>query len=826
MKENIIFTEETRIRVSVPGSNGFFTLKPSAFFSDNVTKAQYKKLLTTLKTDAENAIENAEIILSYAVFKYGDNAETVLKSRGMFDRFQDLQKIASETEESKLSAAEKKAITAFNNCHAKKGNVPVLNYAFEQDGKIFSSDSFIAARYDGKKETFRGSFIPEDMETLPDGNRAGKRPNISLLFDRVLKDPAFLPVTIPDAKTLKPWSKSKKNETAVYKAARENNDSIIVSCDYLFRAAALTLSNTLYIPREGFQAAYMRGNGYTVILCPMRIRETTLLKAIQEAPRHALISVSCDDFNRVIYNVSEVKQEAEKDLSENEKAPETEKPESGKNAHTSAESIISDTVPAAAINEPEKAVSARPEAAKAETMPAAESVPAETEPAADPVNLESDISASGAAFLAACEKHFTPEKVQEIVQEATKAIQEAVNRHTGKEFTNDETAVSASVSASADSVSETVSSCSASAFDPHEVPADNHGYSMESFRHIFSRFYNHLYNTREYRADLVYRFDHELTKTEVGILKAFNEYRHDFVSSDREAAAFCLAIDHLEYCEKESAASADSSIPENAASVPSAETEETEAAPRMVKIQGIELYDSRLNEAISKKEYLVKGHSVYGIERGKRGGYKAVLVFKSTHYVPIVSRGHFAFMDAERLKNMFPEFTSEFYAETVMLTVKPDLPKAAEAVPEATPEAVQEAVPEEVSEEVQEAASIPAAQGIQEAIRETGSSAMPSAMPSADIAAHAVYTPVYAAETRRCGYIPAVLCSALSGMPSAFTGNEKAASVLHDIAVSGNTSALPSVSFIAASSAEYPRKIRACDCIPFCNPPPMIFMDS
>lgn len=797
MKENIIFTEETRIRVSVPGTEGFFTLKPSAFFSDNVTKSQYKKLLATLKTDTENAVENAETILSYAVFKYGDNVESVLKSRGLFDRFQDLQKIASGTEERKLSAAEKKAISAFNNCHAKNGNVPVLNYVFEQEGKIFSSDSFIAARYDGKKETFRGSFIPEDMETLPDGNRAGKRPNISKLFNNVLADPDFYPVTVPDAKTLKPWTKGKKDNPAIYKAARENNDSIIVSCDYLFRAAALTLSNTLYIPREGFQAAYMRGNGYTVILCPMRIRETTLLKAIQEAPRHALISVSCDDFNRVIYNVSEVKQETGK-------AAETE-PESGKNAPTSAESILSDIVPAAAENEPENAISARPEAAKAETIPAAESVPAETVPAADPVNLESNISASGAAFLAACEKHFTPEKVQEIVQEATKAIQEAVNRPTGKEFTNDETAVSASVSASA-SASETVSSCSASsasAFDPHEVPADNHGYSMESFRHIFSRFYNHLYNTREYRADLVYRFDHELTETEVGILKAFNEYRHDFVSSDREAAAFCLAVDHLEYCEKESAVS-----------VPSAETEETESAPRMVKIQGIELYDSRLNEAISKKEYLVKGHSVYGIERGKRGGYKAVLVFKSTHYVPIVSRGHFAFMDAERLKNMFPEFTSEFYAETVMLTVKPDLPEAAEAVPEATPEAVQEA------------ASIPAAEGIQDAVQETEASAIPSAMPSADIAAHAVYMPVYAAKTRRGGYIPAVLCSALSGMPSAFTGNEKAASVLHDIAVSGNTSALPSVSFIAAFSAEYPRKIRACDCIPFCNPPPLIFRDS
>ena len=91
--------------------------------------------------------------------------------------------------------------------------------------------------------------------------------------------------------------------------------------------------------------------------------------------------------------------------------------------------------------------------------------------------------------------------------------------------------------------------------NPHEVPADDHGYSMESFNKVFCHMYNHLYNAREYHADLVNRFDHELNAFEVGLLKALAEYRQDFITSDREAAAFCMALDRLEYVEKK--------VPEN-----------------------------------------------------------------------------------------------------------------------------------------------------------------------------------------------------------------------------------------------------------------------
>ena len=87
--------------------------------------------------------------------------------------------------------------------------------------------------------------------------------------------------------------------------------------------------------------------------------------------------------------------------------------------------------------------------------------------------------------------------------------------------------------------------------NPAEIKADSHGYSMESFRQVYSRFYNHLYNTGEYHRELVYRFDHELTVFEIEILKAYIEYRKDCISSDREAAAFCMAVDHIQYVEKE-----------------------------------------------------------------------------------------------------------------------------------------------------------------------------------------------------------------------------------------------------------------------------------
>ena len=73
-------------------------------------------------------------------------------------------------------------------------------------------------------------------------------------------------------------------------------------------------------------------------------------------------------------------------------------------------------------------------------------------------------------------------------------------------------------------------------------------YNMDALANQFSKEYDFLYANRDNVAGYdgaVNYFDEVLNGTE--LVKNFVEYRQDFISSDREAAAFAFACDALGY---------------------------------------------------------------------------------------------------------------------------------------------------------------------------------------------------------------------------------------------------------------------------------------
>ena len=72
--------------------------------------------------------------------------------------------------------------------------------------------------------------------------------------------------------------------------------------------------------------------------------------------------------------------------------------------------------------------------------------------------------------------------------------------------------------------------------------------SMEKFTEQFQKEYNFLYNSDKYIAgydEAVDAFDEFLPKHK-DFVSEFTNYRGDFISSDREAAAFMFALEKFE----------------------------------------------------------------------------------------------------------------------------------------------------------------------------------------------------------------------------------------------------------------------------------------
>lgn len=71
----------------------------------------------------------------------------------------------------------------------------------------------------------------------------------------------------------------------------------------------------------------------------------------------------------------------------------------------------------------------------------------------------------------------------------------------------------------------------------------------------------------------------------------------------------------------------------------------------IIKIQGIELYKSDIENAINNKRYLIKGHCVYMIMRTKTG-YKTHRIYKSNESMPLLKKNCYSLWDRESTERL------------------------------------------------------------------------------------------------------------------------------------------------------------------------------
>ena len=303
MKDFTQYGRETMIRVNVPGTSGFYRLRCEAFFT--VSKADFKKMVKALQADAETAADNADTLFNFAHYMRDSHIDNAFFEKNA-ERIAVINSILNpENKCFQVSKDEEKAYKAFKACAAdKKTYRPVLFQPFEFNNHIYCTDSFIAARYDRKIESFYDSYITENQEYNAAGDYLGTaRPNMEKIFSDFEENRNnYFPVSIPDLKTLKTWAKGKKNETpAVFKYAMETYNYIF-QVQHLYKAAALTLSDTLYIT-DGERPAYMTGNGYTVVIVNMKVSDAAYNAAYEKAPEKALIKVYTDYYGNNAFQV-------------------------------------------------------------------------------------------------------------------------------------------------------------------------------------------------------------------------------------------------------------------------------------------------------------------------------------------------------------------------------------------------------------------------------------------------------------------------------------------------------------------------------------------
>lgn len=71
----------------------------------------------------------------------------------------------------------------------------------------------------------------------------------------------------------------------------------------------------------------------------------------------------------------------------------------------------------------------------------------------------------------------------------------------------------------------------------------------------------------------------------------------------------------------------------------------------IIKIQGIELYKSDIENAINNKRYLIKGHCVYMIMRTKTG-YKTHRIYKSNEAMPLLKKNCYSLWNRESTERL------------------------------------------------------------------------------------------------------------------------------------------------------------------------------
>ena len=535
------------ITVLVPETDGRgrYRFKVSAFFE--TCKADYSRMLKALKADTENAADNARVLLE-SVQEAGPAYISAWDAAG---RVKDLQNIAEGKQaEDRQQKQLNNMIELFCSKGKKAKMRPILSRPFVSDGIVYACDAFTAVKIENPS-CYTG-------EVLPELNEYGKTPEAGRFFgDLEAVKQNYKQITLPALSVLKEWGKAGKMPAEPDNAAAFKTENVCIFAPYVYRMAALTGSNILYInPEKPFSPVYMFSENFTVLALPYRPmgKQVDYIKTL---PAVCLFTYN-QETGPACLDCTEAETIHVASVKKYRKAKKTDKP---------ADNVQEETKP---------------------------------EPAAVPM---------------------------------------------GKDFSNDESDRAAS--------------------DFAKTVQNETGVILSDFAAFYSKRYKDLYNgtineyTNEYREKVSY-FDHYMTDEEKKIMRAFNQYRGDLLTSDREIKAFIDTLQHFQNMKAETELPADQEAP-------AADQEETEApaeagrdSSRVYKIAGIELTGETLEKAISNKQYLVKFRTVYGIKRTARG-YAAIHVYKSNNYVPIIGRGFHMFMDAERLENMFYDFAGTFY---------------------------------------------------------------------------------------------------------------------------------------------------------------------
>ena len=544
------------IRVNVPGTTGFYRFLLSGFYSDNVDNAAFKRMLKAVSADTENLTENVSAILAYVPEKYCKN-------------YQERKKAVSALLETK-TAEEKhinKLVQAFSDPKNKRR--PALQKPFLHDGILYACDSWHAVMV-SDSSAYTGDVYTE-LE--------GCTPNMAALFkgyEHVQE--TFSAIELPDLKTIKKWDKG-SNRISYNKVGAAfciDHTHGYLKTKYLINCMNITGSNTVYVNMNSDKPGlcFMFGNGFVCIILALYAEKLFTADALKNVPENSLFIENTDHTVSVLE--LEQKQAMPKtetvSVSVQEKAPETvsEPMQAAETEPDPVKETVQKTEPAA---EPEKETVSVPETETEKDKTVirlagcdiykyqAEKAIKEHELLVKgfcAYTIEKTVKGSYKAKKQFISLHSVPivkrgtfcfmdrEYLQKLLPEYDIPDYYSENPYAAlrEEKAMKQAEQTEKVSSSA--CYETVSANIEPVKETETVSAET-VIDLKEFRGILNKKYNYLYeysSPDQYRY-LVNRFDNCLNEYEKSLLQCFIKYRGDIVSSDREAAAFCLAYDEI-----------------------------------------------------------------------------------------------------------------------------------------------------------------------------------------------------------------------------------------------------------------------------------------
>lgn len=452
-----------------------------------VSKADFKKMMKALKADAETAADNARIVSEWAF----QNREAV-KASGSMERWAAVNSIFSDYQERPESAVISSAVSDLEKLNKKMKTGRKVTKEIRGADLYFTNNLIVLKHGNAAMYEDWGGCV----ETSNTYNRIFSGfENKSFLFSQVL----------PDAKTLKIQGKTRgAKQTAYYVNAKGTAFNV----NYIQYAAAVTDSRDIYFTSDG-NVCYMAGNGFTVAIaqCAIDFSDCANNIIITEsrntlAGMEVIYKYPCGDSLPVYRCVMEYFNG-----------------DHNTTYHPTRE---------AAFNYAEEIEKHYP------GIVAGISVNSGT--IAGHMSWNNDAETIQAASIEAEAKENN---------KSTPAGKESANYAAGAIVSNVSNVSNVSDASDASDASENT------VIPAADIPADNVGIDLSRLNALFLNNYEMLYNTRAYDYDAVKRFDKGLSRLEIGILKAFNAFRNDFITSDRECTAFVYALDEIQ---KETAA--------------------------------------------------------------------------------------------------------------------------------------------------------------------------------------------------------------------------------------------------------------------------------